>query len=102
VTLSGHVINKIGTLQLAIAARHFAIPYIALVQEPDRQAPTPANVHIEERDSREVLMCLGMPTASPLARGWYPAFDVTPPDFVSAVATCEGVFAASYLHAAFS
>lgn len=102
VTLSGHVINKIGTLQLAIAARHFAIPYVALVQAPDRQARTPADVQIEERDSREVMMCLGMPTASPLARGWYPAFDVTPPEFVSAVATCEGVFAASHLRAAFS
>jgi methylthioribose-1-phosphate isomerase len=102
VTLSGHVINKIGTLQLAIAARHFAVPFVALVQAPDRQAPTPADVHIEERDSREVLSCLGIPTASPLARGWYPAFDVTPPEFVSAVATCEGVFAPVHLRAAYS
>jgi methylthioribose-1-phosphate isomerase len=102
VTLSGHVINKIGTLQLAIAARHFALPFVALVQAPDRQARTPADVPIEERDSREVLTCLGIPTASPLARGWYPAFDVTPPEFVSAVATCEGVFAPVHLRAAYA
>lgn len=102
VTLSGHVINKIGTLQLAIAARHFAIPYVALVQRPDCHAATPADVHIEERDSSEVLTCLGNRTASPLARGWYPAFDVTPPEFVSAVATCEGIFAPIHLRAAFS
>ena len=102
VTLSGHVINKVGTLQLAIAARHFALPYIALVHAPDRQAATPADVRLEERDGKEALMCLGTPTASPLARGWYPAFDVTPPDFVSAVATSDGVFAAAHLRTAFS
>lgn len=102
VTLSGHVINKVGTLQLAIAARHFKLPYIAMVQAPDSKAASPADVEMEERDGKESLMCLGMPTASPLARGWYPAFDVTPPDFVTAIATCDGVFGASVLRAHFS
>lgn len=102
VTLSGHVINKVGTLQLAIAARHFRLPYIAMVQAPDHKAATPEDVEMEERDGRECLMCLGVPTASPLARGWYPAFDVTPPDFVTAIATCDGVFGASVLRSHFS
>ena len=93
VTLSGHVVNKVGTLQLAIAARHFGLPYIAMVQAPDRQAATPADVEMEERDGNESLTCLGRRTASPLARGWYPAFDVTPPALVTAIATCDGVFA---------
>jgi methylthioribose-1-phosphate isomerase len=92
VTLSGHVINKVGTLQLAIAARHFGLPYVAMVQRPDRLAPTPDYVAMEERDGGESLSCLGVPTASPLARGWYPAFDVTPPTLVAAVATSEGIF----------
>jgi len=102
VTLSGHVINKIGTLQLAIAARHFGLPYIAMVQSPDRNAATPHDVLMEERDGRESLMCMGMPTASPLARGWYPLFDVTPPAFVAAIATCDGVFPAAGLRARFA
>lgn len=101
VTLSGHVINKVGTLQIAIAARHFGIPYIAMVPAPDRHAATPDQVPMEERDGRESLMCLGQPTATPLARGWYPAFDVTPPEFVGAIATGEGVFAADALRAHF-
>jgi methylthioribose-1-phosphate isomerase len=101
VTLSGHVINKVGTLQLAVAARHFGLPYIAMVQRPDRFAPTPDYVPMEERDGRESLCCLGMPTASPLARGWYPAFDVTPPTLVAAIATSEGIFDPSALGAQF-
>lgn len=99
VTLSGHVVNKVGTLQLAIAARHFGLPYVAMVQAPDPQAATPADVEMEERDGAESLMCLGHRTASPLARGWYPAFDVTPPALVSAIATCDGVFAPTALRA---
>jgi methylthioribose-1-phosphate isomerase len=102
VTLSGHVINKVGTLQLAISAHRFGIPYVAMVQRPDRQAATPDAVEMEDRDGDEVLECLGHRTASPLAKGWYPAFDVTPPELVSAVATSEGVFSAWGLRQHFS
>lgn len=94
VTLSGHIINKVGTLQLAIAAHRFALPYVAMVHRPDRQALTPEAVEMEERDGNEVLECLGTRTASPLVKGWYPAFDVTPPELVSAIATSEGIFSA--------
>jgi methylthioribose-1-phosphate isomerase len=102
VTLSGHVINKVGTHQLALAAHNFGIPFVAMVRFPDAKAATPADVRMEERDGGESLNCLGMRTASPLAKGWYPAFDVTPPRFVSAVATSVGVFPAALLHERFS
>ncbi len=93
VTLSGHVINKVGTLQLAIAAHHFGIPFVAMVRFPDSKAATPDNVGMEERDGAESLHCMGTRTASQLATGWYPAFDVSPPHLVSAIATSVGVFA---------
>lgn len=99
VTMSGHVINKVGTLQSAIAARHFHIPYFATVLKPDIKAPTPDSVEMEERDPEETLHCLGQRTASPLARGWYPAFDVTPPELISGIATKFGVFPAAALTA---
>lgn len=92
VAMSGHVINKVGTLQLAIAAKAYGIPYVAMVQDPDRAAPGPEAVPIEERDPAESLHCLGMRTATPLARGWYPAFDVTPPHLINAIATSKGIF----------
>jgi methylthioribose-1-phosphate isomerase len=98
VTLSGHVINKVGTLQLAIAAHNFGIPFVAMVRFPDAEAATPDDVRIEERDGEESLYCMGVRTATPLAKGWYPGFDVTPPRFVSAVATSVGVFPPAMLH----
>jgi methylthioribose-1-phosphate isomerase len=92
VTMDGHVVNKIGTLQLAIAAHAFGVPFLALVQAPDRQAATAADVELEDRDGDEVLHCLGRRTASERVTGVYPAFDVTPPRFVSAVVTDRGRF----------
>lgn len=93
VAMDGSVINKVGTLAIAAAARTFDIPYIALVEAPDAEAPTGADVIIEERDPREVLEVLGRRTASELVTdAWYPAFDVTPPRLVTSIATSRGPF----------
>lgn len=97
VTMSGHVVNKVGTLQLALAAHAYAIPYIAMVQDPDRKAPRPQDVPMEDRDPNESLHCLGHRTASPLVHGWYPAFDITPPHLVTAIVTSRGVFRADQM-----
>ena len=86
VTMDGHVINKIGTLGLAVAANAFGVPFHAMVQAPDRLAPTAADVPIEYRDGAEVLR----PGTNPAVRGLYPAFDVTPPRFVTTVVTDRG------------
>jgi methylthioribose-1-phosphate isomerase len=85
VTMDGHVINKIGTLGLAVAAHAFGVPFHAMVQAPDRLAPTAADVPIEYRDGTEVLDRPGI-------RGLYPAFDITPPRFVTTVVTDRGPF----------
>jgi methylthioribose-1-phosphate isomerase len=95
VAMDGAVVNKIGTLQIALAAHAFGIPYVALVQPPDRQAPTADDVELEDRDGDEVLHCLGRRTASERITGLYPAFDVTPARFVTAVVTDRGRFAAT-------
>ncbi|WP_347309864.1 hypothetical protein [Defluviimonas sp. SAOS-178_SWC] len=99
VTMSGHVINKVGTLTGAIAARHFGLPYYATVLRPDVTAATPADVRMEQRDGDEVMHCLGHRTASPPARGWYPAFDITPPDLITNIVTRDGVHAPDALAA---
>ncbi len=97
VTMDGHVVNKVGTLGLAVAAHAFGVPFHALVQAPDRQAPTAADVPIEHRDGAEVLQVLGRPSATPRVKGLYPAFDVTPPRFVTDVVTDKGVYGAGEL-----
>lgn len=90
VTMDGHVINKIGTLGLAVAAHAFEVPFHAMVQAPDRLAPTAADVPIEYRSGSEVLAAAGV--ANPAIRGHYPAFDITPPRFVTSVVTDRGAF----------
>ncbi|HEX8940754.1 MAG TPA: s-methyl-5-thioribose-1-phosphate isomerase [Candidatus Limnocylindrales bacterium] len=97
VTMDGHVVNKVGTLPLAIAAARFGVPYYPLCEGPDPAARGRADVVIEERDPAEVLHCLGVRTATEKAQGYYPAFDVTPPDLVAGVVTDRGVFAADRL-----
>jgi methylthioribose-1-phosphate isomerase len=93
VSLDGSVANKVGTLGIAVAASAFGVPYFALVQAPDASLPTGSDIVIEERDATEVLYSLGARTASDLVTdAWYPAFDVTPPRFVTAVVTDRGAF----------
>ncbi|MEU6721042.1 s-methyl-5-thioribose-1-phosphate isomerase [Nonomuraea sp. NPDC046802] len=92
VTLDGHVINKVGTLGVALAASAFGVPFYALVDAPDPQAPTAADVVIERRDGDEVLHTLGRRTAAAGVRGHYPAFDVTPPHLVTRIVTERGVY----------
>ncbi|HEY0449646.1 methylthioribose-1-phosphate isomerase [Actinophytocola sp.] len=90
VTMDGHVVNKIGTLGLAVAAHAYDVPFLAMVQAPDRLAPTAADVPIEYRAGAEVLTAAGV--VHPGIRGHYPAFDVTPPRFVTTVVTDRGAF----------
>ncbi|MFK0249838.1 methylthioribose-1-phosphate isomerase [Amycolatopsis azurea] len=92
VAMDGHVVNKIGTLGLAVAADAFGVPFYAMVQAPDQATPTGADVPIEYRDGDEVLSALGHRVAGERVRGHYPAFDVTPPRFVTAVVTDRGPF----------
>jgi len=102
VTMDGHVINKIGTLGIAIAAARYAVPYYAFCVAPDTTARGRDDVPIEERSPDEVLSCLGTRTASPKASGYYPAFDATPPDLVTGIVTERGVFGPDHLEEYFS
>ncbi|MFD2762603.1 methylthioribose-1-phosphate isomerase [Micromonospora eburnea] len=90
VTMDGHVVNKVGTLGLAIAAHAHRVPYLAMVHAPDPLAPTAADVPIEYRAGTEVLSAVGV--VDPRIRGHYPAFDVTPPRYVTTVVTDRGPF----------
>ncbi|QWT24024.1 hypothetical protein KPL76_00835 [Subtercola sp. PAMC28395] len=99
VSLDGSVVNKVGTLGLAIAASAFDVPFFALVQAPDQAAQTAADIVIEERDPAEVLHTLGRRTASGLVtEAWYPAFDVTPGRFVSKIVTDRGAYSPQEVH----
>lgn len=91
VTLDGHVVNKIGTYQIALAAHENDVPFY-VTGTPSADNPTIDTVTIEERDPQEVLHAMGVRTTMDGVKGYYPAFDITPPKLVSAVVTEKGVF----------
>lgn len=93
VTMDGHIINKVGTFQIALAAHYFGIPYYAIAT-PSRKHQDISTVVIEERSPEETVHVLGIPTSKEGVQGYYPAFDITPPHLVSAVITPKGTFSA--------
>lgn len=102
VTLDGHVVNKIGTFQNAIAAHYHGIPYFVFSWGPDRKSPDRNSIVIEERSPSEMKNCRGIPTTSPALDAYYPAFDITPPYLVAGVITKYGVLSAYDLRRYFS
>ncbi|WP_241155926.1 S-methyl-5-thioribose-1-phosphate isomerase [Adlercreutzia sp. ZJ154] len=89
---NGDVANKIGTLGVAILAKHFGIPFYvaAPLSSFDPKAISGTSIEIEQRDSREVI---NKPIAGVDVLN--PAFDVTPASLISAIITENGVFAPS-------
>lgn len=87
----GHVVNKVGTFQLAIVAKYMGIPYF-VTGAPDSGHPTVDSVRLEMRDPAFTLQAMGVPTAADGVKGYYPAFDVTPPHLVSGCVTDLGIF----------
>jgi methylthioribose-1-phosphate isomerase len=91
ITLDGHVCNKIGTFQNAIAAHHHSIPYFVFMWGVDYKSPDRASIDIENRDPAEIKACRGNPTTIDEIHAYYPAFDITPPNMVSGVITMHGI-----------
>ncbi len=91
ICMDGHVVNKVGTFQIAIAAKYMGIPYF-VSGAPDRGHATIDSITIEERDQKYVLEAMGVRTAMEGVKGFYPTFDATPPHLVSGVVTDKGIF----------
>lgn len=87
----GHVVNKVGTYQIALVAKAHGVPYY-VTGAPDRGHEDVNTVSIEMRDPSFVLQAMGTPTANRNVKGYYPAFDITPPELVSGVVTDKGIF----------
>lgn len=90
ITMDGHVVNKVGTYQIAICAKHIGLPYY-VTGTPDRAHLDRASITIEERDPSQTLTAMGIKTAADGVKGWYPAFDITPPELVKGVVTDMGI-----------
>ncbi|WP_094026894.1 S-methyl-5-thioribose-1-phosphate isomerase [Nocardia cerradoensis] len=93
ITADGSVANKIGTYGLALAARHHGIPFIVVAPESTRDAATAtgAEIVVEQRGSAEITHFGDYASAPEGTAVFNPAFDVTPPELVTAVVTENGL-----------
>lgn len=106
IAANGDVANKIGSLEKAIAAFEYNIPfYVAAPTSTfDFSCPSGNEIVIEERSQDEVLYQTGpdsegvmrtIRVASPGSEAHNPAFDVTPAKFIRGIITEKGIVNAS-------
>jgi methylthioribose-1-phosphate isomerase len=93
VAASGDVANKVGTLSLAVLARHFGVPFYVAVPTStlDPRCPSGAAIPIEERPGDEVRGFGPVRWAAEVEVA-NPAFDVTPADLVTGWITENGLW----------
>ena len=99
---NGDTANKIGTLEKAIAAKHFGMPfYVAAPTSTfDNNCPDGNHIPIEERSQDEVLYQEGITddgrkekilVCSPGSHALNPAFDVNPAELITGFITEKGI-----------
>ncbi|GHI07244.1 initiation factor 2B subunit alpha [Streptomyces cellostaticus] len=103
IAADGSVANKVGSYPLAVLARYHHVPFIVVapLTTVDPQTPDGASIEVEQRPGFEVTEVTapqvpvagaggGIPVAPLGAQAYNPAFDVTPPELVTAIVTEEG------------
>jgi methylthioribose-1-phosphate isomerase len=93
IAANGDTANKIGTYQLAIAARHHGVKFMVVAPSStvDMATASGDDIEIELRDSAELLAVAGRRTVVEGADAWNPVFDVTPAELIDAIVTERGV-----------
>ena len=108
IALNGDVANKIGTLEKAIIAKEFGIPFYvaAPLSTFDQGSQSGSEIIIEERSEDEVLFQEGpdekeqmhrIRVCSPGSHALNPAFDVTPAKYITGIITEKGIIKADQL-----
>ncbi|MFV8133249.1 S-methyl-5-thioribose-1-phosphate isomerase [Streptomyces syringium] len=106
ITADGSVANKVGSYPLAVLARYHHVPFVVVAPTTtvDLNTPEGAAIEVEQRPGHEVteFAVPQVPGAgeeagsgvliAPLGTQAYnPAFDITPPELVTAIVTENGV-----------
>lgn len=105
IVANGDTANKIGTLEKAVLAKEFNIPfYIAAPDSTfDLDLKSGEEISVEERSEDEVLYISGadekgristLRIASPGSEAYNPAFDVTPYKYITGYITSDGIIKA--------
>ncbi|MFE3251686.1 S-methyl-5-thioribose-1-phosphate isomerase [Streptomyces sp. NPDC059209] len=105
IAADGSVANKVGSYPLAVQARYHHVPFIVVAPTTtlDLDTPDGASIEVEQRPGQEVTELTapqaagagvevggGMPVAPLGTQAYNPAFDVTPPELVTALVTEHG------------
>ena len=87
VAANGDTANKIGTMSLAVLAKHFGVPFYVLGPSStiDPNCKTGKDIVIEQRRGTEI-------TDYDKIKVYNPAFDVTPAELISGIITEKGIF----------
>lgn len=93
IAANGDSANKIGTYQLAIAARHHGAKFMVVAPSStvDMATAHGDDIEIELRSPDELLGYGGRRTVVEGAQAWNPVFDVTPAGLIDALVTERGV-----------
>jgi len=93
VARNGDVANKVGTLGLAVLARHHGVPFysVAPTSSFDPACPSGERIAIEHRGAAEVSAPFGVRVAPEGSPVFNPAFDVTPAALVTGHVTERGI-----------
>lgn len=93
IAANGDSANKIGTYQLAIAARHHGVKFMVVAPSStvDMETATGDDIDIELRDPAELFAVGGQRTVVEGAKAWNPVFDVTPHELIDAIVSERGV-----------
>ncbi|MCC5033109.1 S-methyl-5-thioribose-1-phosphate isomerase [Streptomyces sp. WAC 00631] len=106
IAADGSVANKVGSYPLAVLARYHHVPFIVVAPSTtvDPETPDGASIEVEQRPGHEVTEFvppqvpggareagMGIPLAPLGTQAYNPAFDVTPPELVTAIVTEHGV-----------
>ena len=95
IAMNGDAANKIGTLGVAIIAKHFGIPFYvcAPLSTVDPFCESGKDIIIEQRNQSEVTeMHYAKRMTHKRASVYNPAFDVTPNELITGIITEKGIF----------
>ncbi|MEW2548315.1 S-methyl-5-thioribose-1-phosphate isomerase [Streptomyces sp. NPDC047002] len=103
IAADGSVANKVGSYPLAVLARYHHVPFVVVAPTTtiDPDTAEGASIEVEQRAGQEVTEFAvppaagsepgaGVPVAPLGTQAYNPAFDVTPPELVTALVTEDG------------
>lgn len=107
IAANGDVANKIGTLEKAVLAKEFKVPFYvaAPLSTIDAACRSGKDIPIEFRSQDEVLYQTGIDAngnmvrvrvSSPGSQALNPAFDITPSKYISGIITEKGIISAHH------